>query len=62
MRIILPLLAAVVVLSVMPSAMAGPVLKLPSSVEPFTKLEAVKARAAKENKGVCFMLMDPGST
>jgi hypothetical protein len=41
---------------------AGEPLKLPSSVKLLKDLEKVKAEAKSQNKGISFMLMDPGST
>jgi hypothetical protein len=41
---------------------AGEPIKLPSSVRLLKDLEKVKEEAKKENKGISFMLMDPGST
>ena len=34
----------------------------PSFVEELKDLEKIKVEAAKENKGITFLLMEPGST
>ena len=41
---------------------AAPPLVLPDYVKQFEELEEAKKLAAKENKGITFMLMEPGST
>ena len=41
---------------------AAPPLVLPDYVKQFEELEEAKKLAAKENKGLAFMLMEPGST
>ena len=44
------------------AGMAAELIKLPSLVKPLTRMEQVMSDAAKENKGVTFLQMDPTST
>ena len=42
--------------------LAGDPIQLPKDIRLLTQLEQVKQEAADQNKGISFMLMDPGST
>lgn len=44
------------------ASFAAPPLELPSLVKPLKKLESSMGEAAKQKKGVTFLLMEPGST
>jgi hypothetical protein len=56
------LLSVAVVLLATLSAQAAEAFKLPSHVKALEDLDKAIAKAEKEQKGITFLLMEPGST